>query len=304
MGADIIFVQVFVLFLLIGVGVIAQKTKIINDTAAKSMTELLLMVINPGMILISFMVEKNPDRTQGLLIATVAAVVSQGVAIGLAHLIYRKQPHKEKVVLRAAMVFTNCGFMGLPLLNVFLGAEGVFYGAAYVAVFNVLMWTYGVVLYSGKAQKGMAIKSLFNPGVVVVILGFVLFIWSINLPKPIFESLRYIGDMNTPLSMMIIGNRIAQVDLRSLYRNARVWMGAILRIVVLPALVVLALRLLGVQGLLLLACVIPAACPVAANVVLFAEKFDADASLASRLVTLSTLLSIISIPLMILLANI
>lgn len=203
-------------------------------------------------------------------------------------------------VLRAAAIFSNCGFMGFPILASVYGTQGVFYGSFYVLTFNLLIWTAGVAIFTGK-REALTWKQALNPAVISVLIGFCLFIFSIKLPAPIFKTLDMVGSMTTPLSMLIIGSLLVEIKLSEAFSGFSIFYATIIRLIVLPLTVILLLKLLGANGLILGVPVLAGAMPTAALVAVFAEKHGADALLASRAVFLSTILSIVTIPAMIVL---
>jgi predicted permease len=294
--------QVSVLFLLIAVGYLTGKLRLLTDRGVKELTDLLIYIVSPVVIIFSFQLPFTKARASGLLISTLAAfgVHIFGIALATFVLNRRTVPDEERRrVLRFGAVYSNSGFMGLPLLDALAGTEGVFYGSVYMVVFNIFCWTHGYALFTGKGDKKSYLKALYNPNLIAVIIGMFFFFLSIRLPGPVDSGLQYLYNLNTPLSMLIIGNRLSQFKLRRLFLDRWIWPGIALRNLVIPAALVGALHLCGLRGTMLLCCSLSAACPVAANTVLFAELTGKSTEFPTKLMMVSTFLCIGTIPLIV-----
>ena len=186
------------------------------------------------------------------------------LGIAAAHLSFRGEEARERV-LRFGVVFSNAGYMAIPLQKALLGEDGVFYGAAYVAVFNLVLWSYGVMAMSGDRKALSARRLLLNPGVIGLAAGLLLFFTGIRLPAFLEAPVGHLAALNTPLPMLIVG----------------------------------LLYLCGMRGALLTACVIAASAPAAAATTMFATRYGQDARLSVNLVALSTLCSMLTMPLVV-----
>ncbi len=295
----IVFEQTFILFVLIMLGVALAKYKILNDGAVKAITDVVLYVVTPAVIIKSFVREKNAETLRLLLIGLAASLIIFGIYIIVSSCLFKKTGEGERVVLRFGTVFPNCGFMALPLLQAVIGDDGVLVGAAFVASFNIYTWTYGVIVMSGNTS-GMSIKKiLFNPGIVGILTGLVIFCFSIPLPNIILTPVSYMAGLNTPVPMIIIGYNIYKTNLLKVFRNWRCIAVAVLRLLVYPLLTAAVLRLLGVEGDLLISMAICCAAPTAATTTMFAVKFDKPTDISVNLVALTTLMSLVTIPLVV-----
>lgn len=294
--------QVLVLFILLACGYFLIKMGFVSEQFAKELTSFTCFIVAPCMAFSAFELKFSPQLMRGLLITVLSALGVHLAGIAVADIIFNKRVAKDasrRSIMRFATVYSNCGFMGLPLLQTVVGPKGIFYGAAYIAVFNLLNWTHGMMLYTGKTDARSVKTALVNPNVIAVFAGIILFCFSIKLPAPLHDSLKYISSLNTALSMIVIGTQIAKVNLRQIFSGAQMWLGTLLRNICIPFALMFALHFLGVRGPLLLGCILPAACPVAGNTVLFAELVGNDTAFPVRLMTLSTLLCIVTIPLIV-----
>lgn len=294
--------QVFVLFLLMGVGYTLVKTGMIDDNGSTQMTSLLCYVISPAIIVYAFQMKFTVGMFSNFLIVVAATAGIHFFNIVVTHTVFNKKtiPDPEKrIVMRFAGVYSNCGFMGFPLLQGLAGTNGLFYGAAYNGVFNLFSWTHGMQLYSGKVNKKSILKAVLNPNVIAVIVGALFYMFSITLPRPIYSTVKYISQLNTPLSMIIIGTTITQIPLRKIFSGGLVWVGALVRNIFIPFSLLFLLHAVGLRGELLLCCMIPAACPAAGVTVLFAKLTGKDVVFPAKLMTLSTLMSLITMPIIV-----
>jgi predicted permease len=294
--------QVFILFLLMAVGFLIFRFGMIDETGVRQFTSVLCYIVSPSMIIYAFQMQFSPKLMVGLLIATFSSIAIHIFSIIAGRVMFNKKTvgdEYKRTVMRFAAVYTNSGFMGLPLLQAIAGTRGLFYGAAYNGIFNLFSWSHGIMTYSGKTDKKSLVKAIANPNIIAVLVGVLLFRFSIQLPGPIYLSVKYISNLNTPLSMLIIGTSISQIPLKSIFVGKLAWIMVFLRNLVLPFVLLFALHALGVSGELLLCCVIPVACPVAGATVLFAKLVGKDTSFPAKLVTITTITSIISIPLLV-----
>lgn len=302
-NAAIVASQVLILFVLIGVGFFVRKIRMIDDASLRQVNTLLLVIINPCIILSSFQSTFDRALLQGMAIAAVSALATHALGAVLARFVFRRLSDAQSRVLQFSTVFSNCAFMCIPLLNALLGSEGVLYGSVYIAIFNMLSWTYGVLLMTGSSKEIKLRKALINPGTVTILIALPLFLLQIRLPEVPLTVIDYLAAMNTPLAMIIIGAQMAMIPFLSMFRRKAVYASALLRLLVIPGLILIPLSLLGLDRTVLLACVIPAMAPTAAASTLFATRYDQDSALATRSVALTTLLSIVTMPFMIVLSD-
>lgn len=290
-----------VLFLIMIVGMVAAKRKIINDEVRKRLSELLLYITSPFLVVLSFNFRYSSDMLINAGIVFALSFGIHGLTAILGKYLFIKYPVDKQRVLRFIIVFSNCGFMGFPVLEGLYGRMGVFYGSIYNVVFHIFVWTYGVMLFSADRESASIHKAFLNPGIFSVAIGMIVFLFSLDLPKPIIQTLDMVGSMTAPLSMLIIGALLADTDLKKIFIGWEVYYGSLLRLIIIPLITIAILKPIGIDRDLLRICVVLTAMPAAANTVIFAERYGANSLLASRCVALSTILSIITIPLIMLL---
>ena len=306
---------VIILYLMVAVGFIADKTGKFTHKAAKLATGLLFYIVTPCVIVNSFIANFSGESSIGLKefgLAMLFFAVTYAIAIPLSKLFFKKQPVGARVIYRHAVVYGNCGYIGLPLVQAVVGDKGVFYTAIAITVFNILTFTQGVYQMhegeDGKANIKLS-KVLMNPGTLGLMLGIpvliLILVFHFDLSTPAWEILTkpiaYLGSMNTPLAMLCLGAFLAHTDIKNTFKDKNNYLVAFLRLIVIP---------LGLFGFILLihnfAISVPAvvavslmvsACPPSANnTVLFAANFNKDVGLASTTVASGTFLSVITMP--------
>lgn len=284
--------QVLIIFILIVVGVICGKTKLIKEEGAQCLTSIVLYAVTPCLMVEAFQREFDPSMLLNLAIVALAAFGVHIISIIIARLLVHDKDKSRQTVLRFAVVFSNCGFMCLPLEEALLGSEGVFYGGAFVAVFNIMVWSYGLVMMSGD-KKQLSIKRLvLNPGIMGVLIGLIFFLLSIKLPDIVMAPISFLSDLNTPLPMLVIGYYLYKSSIREALCDKKAYVAIALRLIAIPIISLAVLYLCGIRGTILLSTVIAASAPVAATTTMFATKFNKSIPVSVNLVSLSTIFSI------------
>ena len=286
--------QVLVLFVLIGVGFVCNKVKVLTRGSVKDLTNLVLYVVSPCVIINSYMREFDKAMLGGLLITLAVAFCSFGLNILVANLLIKDKDKAREKTLRFGTIFSNCGYMSLPLQNALLGDEGVFYGATFIVVFQIVVWTYGVLLMSGDVKNVSLKRIVCTPGIIGTAIGLVIFVFSLSVPKVIAQPIQYLAALNTPIPMIVVGFHLAGA--RLYIKGLSAYLSVALRLVILPMTLLWGLYILGIRGVVLISCVIAASAPSAANTTMFSEKFGADTPLSATMVSLTTLLSVITMP--------
>lgn len=291
--------QVLVLFILIAVGVLLSRLGLITDAGARTMTDVVLYAVTPCVIVNAFQREYRPALLHGLLITLLAAFLTLLFSVLLAELLYRKRDLSRGVVLKFALVFSNCGFMALPLQQAVLGDDGVFYGAAYVAVFNIFMWTYGLIAMSRKTNLRDALKAVVNPGVIGTLVGVILFVFSVRLPDVLLSPVSMLAALNTPVPMLVIGYHLTHANLQRVLSDKDAYVAMALRLLILPLGVMGILLALRVDATVTTAVVIAVCAPVAAFTTMMSAKYGRDTELSAGIVSASALFSLVTMPLVV-----
>lgn len=300
MEFNIVLRQVLVLFIILAIGYVSGKFNILDSFGTKKLSEVLLYIAAPMMVLSSFFIEFSKERLVNIIWIVGFTVFTFIISIMLSKFIYRRFNEKTAIVLRYTAIFSNCGYMGLPLMRAVFGDEGAFYGSFYVVIFQVFVWSYGYLMFGSKDTKAQMIKRvLLNPAIIAVYIGTIVFLFSIPIPESIKGGIKAVGDMTMPLSMLIIGGVISTTRLLTLFNDWKIYLSSFVRLILMPVLAFLISLLVGVPPLPAAITITALAMPVAANATIFSEMFGKDTVFASKCVAVSNLLSIITAPLII-----
>lgn len=288
--------QVIILALLMLLGAILRKCAIITDAVNKGMADLLVNVSMPMLMVASFNFQATPQMLRNAGMVLLCSTLIHVALIVLCWLVYARFKGERKRIFSFATIFSNSGFVGLPVVQGLYGNMGVFYASIYSIPFNIFIWSYGVTLFSGQKDWRSTGRNLVNMPLISTAVGLLLFLCSIHLPNPVQKTCVIVGGMTTPLSMFIIGSMLANVHPRDIFRGLDVYFLSVMRLIVAPLLTYLGLRYAGVEPLLLDVCVVLIAMPTASIVGVFAERYNSNRALASRCAFLTTILSLFTLP--------
>ena len=295
--AQITFWQVATLFLLILTGFVSVKTRVVSSDARGILANLLLYVIMPCMVVNSFLGGYDESVSRGIGLSFLFGLFAQLMGFGISFLFVRgKSP--SAVLTRFGGAFPNAAYMGFPLIQALFGQEGLMYAGAYVTVFNILLFTLGgAIMNPGVTRRQMLKEIVTAPAIWAVALGLIIYYGRIPVPQVFASAIGYIGGMNTPVSMMMTGIIIASSSLGGVIREKSLYGAILLRLVLVPAVCVLAFTLLGMSSLPARVVILLEACPCAAVTSVFAVRYRQREDFAGALVVISTLLSIATLPL-------
>lgn len=298
--AMILFKQIMIMFLLLLIGMLLFRYKKISIQGSKELGSLLLYVVIPVVIIKSFCVERTQERIAGLGWSFLLSLLSLLIAIAVSYLIYRKKYPLDNF----AASFSNAGFIGIPLVQAAIKDEAVFYIASYIALLNLLQWTYGLIILTDRRDSIQIKKLLTNPIVIGTLIGVLIFLLQPPLPELVSSIMNSISGLNTPIAMLITGIYLAQVPLLSMCRDNRLWKTCLLRLCVIPTFTLLMLLVFDfVDPSIRFAVLIAASAPVGSNIAIFASLYDADYLYSVKTVCLSTILSMVTMPVVMMLAT-
>jgi len=280
------------------VGLGCARIGLIDDATNKKLSNLLLMLVNPLLILLSYQRPFEAELLHGLLLTIFLGLVSFGIAIIVCHTLYRNRGGKDYGLERFAAIYPNSGFLGIPLIYGIFGSEGVFYLTGYLTVFFTFFWTHGMITMSGQRDFSTIKKALISPPLLAIFLGFAMFVLRIELPQIIYTPLALLGGLNTPLAMLVAGASIYGASIMGILRDKRIYGLCAMRLLVLPALTILVLAPFDIPPMIRSVVVVISACPIAINLILFAHKYGRDHLYASQAFAAATILSLGTIPLL------
>ncbi len=283
-------------------GYILTKTEILSGDARKPLSDLLINFILPCNIITSFLIEFNQKILTDCLVMFLVSICIQIFAIVTSKYYYPGTASSRMPVLRYGTIVSNAGFMGNPIAQGLYGDMGLLYASIYLIPMRSVMWSFGVTCFTGTKGKGVIKKILTHPCIVAVFLGLILMILQIPLPKGIEQTIRYAGNANTALSMIVIGNILAEVKVSEIF-DRKAWWFCFVRLLLIPALVLFTCTLTGIDEMVKQVSVVLSAMPAAATTAILAAKYDGDAHFAATIIFLSTLLSMVTVPFMCIIMN-
>jgi len=293
--------QVAIMFGLMAVGWVAYRVKWLGAEALRGLTNLLLFLVAPAVIIQAFQRPFDTARLRSIGIVFVIDLVAFAITIAVARALMNRRlvpDHAMRVALQFGTVYSNAGFIGIPLTQALLGSDGVFYAVTYIAAYTVYVWTHGISLFGHEhVRPSMKIRRvLFNPGIISILIALPLYILSVHIPSPASDVVGYLAAMNTPLSMIVVGVNLAAFSLRTIFSDKFVWLGTLARNIIVPALFIVLLGFLPIDPVARMAILISVSTPVGAFLVIFSVRHDQDTQFATRLLCLSTLLCVITLP--------
>lgn len=302
MDTNVIISQMIILFLILTLGYFIFKIKLVDDNFTKQLSALVIKVTMPALLLSSVLdiTERQPLRdvltSFGIAVA-LFFIVMPIVGFLLAKLFRVKRNSTGLYVFMAT--FSNVGFMGFPVISALAGEVGLFYAAIYNLVFNVAVFTLGVWLVNHDKDgesSGFDIKLLMSPGVIAALLAIALYFMNIKLPVLLSDTIRSVGSITSPSAMLIIGCTLAKMDVKTVFSDWRLYPWILIKQIVIPILLWIPLAMIIKNEILLTVTFILFLMPVANNAVLFANTYNGDAELAARSVFLTTLFSLLTVP--------
>ena len=289
--------------LIMTLGFLLGKFKIISEHTNKQITNLLLTVFMPASLFMAFPSEYNQGSANLFFSGLLAGTLIMFVLIILAKLIFNKKWMKKELSDEAqfAMIFNNATFLGYPIVANTFGASGILAYCGFIIAFNIALFSYGIWLFEQKISIKLLLNIIFNPNIIAVILGMILFLIGIKLPSFLTDAVGYIGGATTPLSIICIGFMLSQAKLKNVFKKWRLMLTALIQLTLGPLVTWGILTLLQFPIEVIEVCTLIQALPTATSLGLFAVKYGGNAAESSELVTISTIFSVATLPLMVLL---
>ena len=294
--------EIVKLFAIMLMGYVVVKAGLMKSSESKSISVVMVYLVIPCVIIDAFQVDYTPDVQKGLLLACVAAVLVHVLFLILTAIL--KQVLQLDAIERATVIYSNAGILVIPLVQDLLGQEYVIYSSAYIAVQLVLIWTHCKNMLC--EEDRLEWKKVFqNVNIISIIVGVILFISKIRLPSGVQDVMDMMNNMIGPIGMLLAGMVIADVPLKTVFTKKRNYVSTVLRLIVYPVFILILMKLIyAFAGLndskqILLTVYIASITPASANVTSIAKLYDKDAAYASALYVLTTLLSIVTMPVMV-----
>lgn len=284
------------LLLMLLTGLIARKTETITEAGKKSITDLIINIILPCNIISSFMIEFSYSIFISCGVVLLISILIQVMCTAISRFCYNKVENGKKEVLQYATVCSNAGFMGNPIAESVFGSIGLLYASIYLIPLRIVMWSAGVSYFTHTTDKKSLIKKVAtHPCIVAVYIGLFLMITQIQIPGFVTRTVSSIGSCTTATSMFIIGSILAEVNIKTMINKITLLYSG-LRLILIPLVVYSGCMLFHVNSLLLGVSVVLAGMPAGTTTAILASKYGGDEKFATKCVVLSTVLSLITIP--------
>lgn len=298
MGAGaVIGKQIIIMFIILLLGAVCHLRGLITKEGTKSLSIVELNIVNPVLIFMSYQTDYQPALMKGLLWAFLLSAISFALAIALSYVLVRKS-ERYCVIQRFSVIYSNCGFMGIPLISNIYGSEGVLYLTAYVTLFNLLVWTHGYMMMKGQRDFSSLVKALRSPSVIAVFAGFLFYVFKVHLPEIPYKSLEYISSINTPMAMLIAGATVAQTNIfKALTKSIQIYKVCMVKLLIVPLVTLGVIMLMPAPSMVKMVVTIAAGCPVATTGTMFAITMDRHPQKCSEFFAVTTVLSGLTLPL-------
>ncbi|PJI06828.1 MULTISPECIES: AEC family transporter [Clostridium] len=302
MSIKIIFEQMLVLFFMMVTGFVCYKKHFVDDNGYKSMSSIIVNILNP-LLIISGVLNKKVGYSGKIIGENILLVFILFLTLIIVSLIYIKiaRTSKEEVSsYRLMIMFSNLGFMGIPLVSEVYGTKAIIFVAFYILGYNILIYTYGIYL-AAKDNTGTStkfeLKNMFNPGVAACIIAIILFVFKITVPRFVGSFVSYMGNASVPFSMMAIGISLAGTNLKEVFMNARLISFSVAKMLIIPIVCILIMKNFGFDSEALGIFALMISMPVGSIVTLIETEYGGkDSSICSSGIALTTVFSIITIP--------
>lgn len=291
-----------------GVGFLCRYINLMHEQTNKELTKILLYVVSPCIIINSFLQPVTPTLLKGFLFGLIATTVVFSLSIIVAKLIFSLPIFKnnpEVEAMKFAATYSNGGFMGIPLVQAMMGQAGTFFSVPYLVIYNIFLWSHGVGIFEkGKPRvvSDQIRTIILNPNIIAAFIGFIIFVAKIPFPDIITIPIKDIVDVNTPLSMIVIGANLGGLS-KDMIKDKNVWFICLIRNIIFQLMITFALRIIPMTDTAYLAIVIMASCPIAGLIVMLSLMNNQPLEFPSQSLCLSTLLSVLTLPMIIVIAS-
>lgn len=290
--------QILVMLAMMAVGAVLVRVGMVDEAGTKQLSSIALYVATPAVIIQAFAIEFDAEQLVNALWMGLFFTLALVVSAAIAYLACGKADR----VGQFAVIFSNSGFVGIPIISGLLGPEYVFYVTITMAVGTFALWTYGVLLMSGDKSQ-ISMKKIFtNPAVIALFVGLVLFFAPVKLPDMVAQFLAGMGNLNTGLGMLVLGANLGSSNLGLLFTDRRIYKACAFRLLVVPVATILLCMAMPVSAEIRMVLLIVEACPCGAVTSMLAQLYGGDFQYGTGLVIVTTLLSMATMPLVLTLA--
>lgn len=301
MEISIIINQMLVLFIVMIIGYIANKKSILDENVNKKVSSLLLNITAPALILSSVVNQDQKGEPALVLNVVIVGIILYMVLPFIGKILNKilKVSKDDENLYEFMTVFSNIGFMGFPVIESIFGSDAVFLVAIINLLFNLFCYSYGVYLISENDKLTFDFKELINPGIIVSIIAIVVYITNIQVPIIVKETSSIIGGITTPLAMMLIGSSLSQIPVKEVFSEKRLYPYTFLKQLIIPIIFFLILKQFITSELILGIMIIVSAMPVGTIAIMFCNEYEGNTNLASKTIFITTLCSVVTIPVLV-----
>lgn len=293
--------QISIMYVLMAIGFIVYRKKLINDEGTKQISNLLVWVINPLIMLTRYQMDFSMVKLMELGISFIVSLGAMLIGFFVGKIVFKREQRIDKF----AIGFANAGFIGIPLVTSIIGLDQVFFLSAYLVCFNILSYTYGIYLVSNNKNLITVKSIIFNPGIIAVVFGLIIFASPIKLPKFLYDAFNLVGQTNTPIAMILLGTYIAKAKIVTLFNNKYAYFVCFIKLIAIPMIILVIFKFLpSYLGEIKKVVLIAMSTPVGLTVPMFSQMYGGDYEYGAKLVGLSTLLSLITIPIILYLSSV
>lgn len=286
--------QILIMAVLFVIGVLCYKFNIISKEANKSLSSFVVNIVNPAMLINSYQIEFSMERLRMLMFVFILSFLSYAIVIPLSNVLNRKG--QDRNIDRIATIYSNCGFIGIPIINSIYGAEGVFYLSGYITAFNLLFWTHGITVMEKKFDKSGLKRMILSPAILAIIVGITFFLLHIKIIDPFGKTIALISDTTTPLSMVIAGVSIAQTNFLKTVKQVSIYKVTFLRLIFMPLVIFAVFLFIPLPTIVKNIVIFGCACPASTMGTIIAIKMGKNDGLMSQYFAATTVLSVITLP--------
>lgn len=302
MDIMVVFQTMLKLFLLLVLGFVLFKCHIFDEYTNKKISSLIVNVASPMLIISSIAGVEGNNKSIVFLMIGAGILMYIGFII-LGKIINRifPFPKKDWPVYECMVVFANTGFMGYPVLLDVFGQEAVFYASLIHMAFNFFVYTYAIMCLTkgDDSEFKLNFKQLLTPGIILIFVGIFIYLFDIQLPSVLMDTINSVGLLTAPLSMMMIGSSLAVYPIKDSFTDWRSYVFAFVRLMIVPFVTMIMCRLLHIDAYYANITIITNAMPVGSMVLMLATQYNANVKIVTRNIVVSTLLSVITIPIVV-----
>ena len=290
-----------VIALIILLGFFLGKKKMIDEVTNKHLVNLLLAIFMPASLFSAFPAESNAELLDLFFLGLLGGFIVMFMLIVLSKLIFNEVLFKKSLAKEAqfAFIFNNATFLGYPIISTTFGEQGIIPYCGFIIAFNLALFSYGVWLFKKNSGEHFLKKTLLNPNILAVLFGMIIFLCHVHLPEVLASSIKYVASATTPLSLVCIGYMLSSADFKRLKKSWRLLLISLIQLILAPVVTFFLLKLLGFPEEIIIVCALIQALPTATSLGLFAEKYGGKVEESSELVVISTLCSIVTLPIIV-----